>query len=72
MRRKKERKCFVQYMPNLLKHHKFKLFINVYNAAHEMLKLPWSGWLPIFENHMFYLLPEYHIYDSFQGVDEEY
>ena len=23
-------------------------------------------------HHMFYKLPEYHIYESFQGVDEEY
>ena len=43
MRRKKEQKCFVQYRPNLLKHYKVKLFINVYNAAHEMLKLLGQG-----------------------------
>ena len=43
MKGKKEKKSFVQYMPNLLKHYKNKLFINVYNAAHETLKLLSQG-----------------------------
>ena len=43
MGRKKEQKCFVQYMPNLSKHYKNKFFINVYNAAHETLKLLGQG-----------------------------
>ena len=71
MRRKTERKCFCSVHAKSFKTLQILSFFHVYNAAHET-KTAWSEWLLIFINHMFYKLPEYHIYESFQEVNEVY
>ena len=71
MRRKKEQKLFCSVHAKSLYTTRIKLFINVYNAAHETLKLLGQGGYRSTSTTL-YLLPEYHIFESFQGVDEEY